>query len=603
MARGAVSPAGSCRHAAAAIRCGAKAPPLQPDVPAITGSARNSKHHLSASLVLSHRVAALEQFVPFVSFEWHAAGVSKHVVRLMGDGPLQRRISTRCPALVNRSTLWRMFAISEEPQLDRVDVVILTAITLEYSAVLKVDAAACPGSLWIEKPGANGLPLAFRTFHGRGGHPLHVAVGQAGDMGVVAAATALFPLIQQYKPKCIAMSGVCAGRPKKTELGDVIAAERLFFHDTGKQLPKEVQQDLRTYNLREDWRVALEHFDFRGRFETELWWNERPIPYKLQEDWVLKQLHDGIARPYELPECDKYCPQWERVINALWDSRHVKRNTLVLTAKGQKRAQGILIEYRDRFPDVSPAGILLPFRVHVAPMGSGNKVVEDQAVWSFISDYMRKTLGLDMEAAAIGAIAHSHRAKRLDALVMKGVMDFANHGRDDHFKEFAARAAAECLIAFLREYVEVDAREQAPPVTNVPVALRSNTAWAYPDWERLIAQAHDAGAAFATSLTRSADCSEGRIGFEERVRHLIKSLRHLGHLPSVTPEHEPQLAVVCSKLERVLKRALPPGAARRLEQGIIAVQELLNKEVLPLLYEIYLKADRQGFHAPAERRK
>jgi hypothetical protein len=34
---------------------------------------------------------------------------------------------------------------------------------------------------------------------------------------------------------------------------------------------------------------------------------------------------------------------------------------------------------------------------------------------------------------------------------MKGVMDFADAEKDDHFKTFAARASAECLLAFLRE--------------------------------------------------------------------------------------------------------------------------------------------------------
>jgi formylglycine-generating enzyme required for sulfatase activity len=33
-------------------------------------------------------------------------------------------------------------------------------------------------------------------------------------------------------------------------------------------------------------------------------------------------------------------------------------------------------------------------------------------------------------------------------------MDFANDNRDDHFKEYAARASAECLIAFLRDHVD-----------------------------------------------------------------------------------------------------------------------------------------------------
>jgi hypothetical protein len=39
---------------------------------------------------------------------------------------------------------------------------------------------------------------------------------------------------------------------------------------------------------------------------------------------------------------------------------------------------------------------------------------------------------------------------------MKGVMDFADHGHDDHLKDFAARAAAECLLWFLRARVSTD---------------------------------------------------------------------------------------------------------------------------------------------------
>jgi len=127
-----------------------------------------------------------------------------------------------------------------------VDVVFLVAITLEYQAALQVDAGAAPGSRWEEEPGPNGLPVAFRSFQGRGRRPLRVAVARAGDMGAVAATNALIPLVQAYRPRCVAMCGVCAGRPGKTNLGDVIAAERLFFHDTGKQLPGDVQQDLRT---------------------------------------------------------------------------------------------------------------------------------------------------------------------------------------------------------------------------------------------------------------------------------------------------------------------------------------------------------------------
>src|SRR5688572_29522531 len=110
-------------------------------------------------------------------------------------------------------------------------VVILTALKLEYDAVLKVSAGAWPGSEWVRETGPNGLPVAFRTFRGKGGRPLRVAVGQAGNMAGVAAVNALLPLVDACKARCIAMCGVCAGPPEKTNLGDVVAADRLFFHD------------------------------------------------------------------------------------------------------------------------------------------------------------------------------------------------------------------------------------------------------------------------------------------------------------------------------------------------------------------------------------
>jgi hypothetical protein len=61
-----------------------------------------------------------------------------------------------------------------------------------------------------------------------------------------------------------------------------------------------------------------------------------------------------------------------------------------------------------------------------------------------------------MEVAAVAEVAHRQLHHRLD-WVVKGVMDFADHGRDDHFKAFAARASAECLLWFLREWIPTEA--------------------------------------------------------------------------------------------------------------------------------------------------
>lgn len=372
--------------------------------------------------------------------------------------------SSSCPSGLSRFGFpWRsacgvatlLGMLANGATLSRADVVIVTAISLEYQAAKDVGTGAFAGSRWEEERGPNGLPVAFRTFRGKGGRPLRVAVAQAADMGAVAATNALLPLVEVYRPRCVAMCGVCAGRPGKMNLGDVIAADRLFFNDTGKRLPKGVLQDLQTYNLRDDWKLAIEHLDFAKRFQNEAWWKKRPVPFEWQENWVLAMLHQGVADPAALPESEFYCPQWERVIEALWMSGHVQDGTLVLTDKGRKRIGRILIRYRNRFPDLSPAGEMLPFAVHVAPMGTGNQVVEDVKAWGFISENMRNVLGLEMEAAALGMLAHAQRGRKLDLVIMKGVMDFANSARDDSFKEFAARASAECLITFLRDQLEV----------------------------------------------------------------------------------------------------------------------------------------------------
>jgi nucleoside phosphorylase len=88
----------------------------------------------------------------------------------------------------------------------------------------------------------------------------------------------------------------------------------------------------------------------------------------------------------------------------------------------------------------------------------GNVVASERLV----PQAMRKTLALEMESAALGELAYRQRQHKLDVVVMKGVMDFADHGCDDHFKEFAVRVAAECLLWFLRQALR-PRRRQRPP--------------------------------------------------------------------------------------------------------------------------------------------
>lgn len=63
----------------------------------------------------------------------------------------------------------------------------------------------------------------------------------------------LLPLVTKLRPRCVAMCGVCAGRRDKVALGDVVAADRVYYHDTGKLaaarslLEQVLASDLKTF--------------------------------------------------------------------------------------------------------------------------------------------------------------------------------------------------------------------------------------------------------------------------------------------------------------------------------------------------------------------
>jgi energy-coupling factor transporter ATP-binding protein EcfA2 len=166
-----------------------------------------------------------------------------------------------------------------------------------------------------------------------------------------------------------------------------------------------------------------------------------------QLHWILDTLYAG-DNPVTHPARESYLPggTWEEQINQLERNKLIRRKglTLVLTKKGHDAAE------KHRFYAVPPT--VLPFRVLVGPIASGNVVVKDGITWDKLRLWgVRSVLGLEMEAASIGSIA-----RKLEVpywLVAKGVMDYADPRKDDRFKPFAARASAEVLVRFLKNRI------------------------------------------------------------------------------------------------------------------------------------------------------
>ena len=107
-----------------------------------------------------------------------------------------------------------------------------------------------------------------------------------------------------------------------------------------------------------------------------------------------------------------------------------------------------LTDIRERWRAEKPSHALA---IHVGPLASVAAVMADgRTIDAIVSHQHRETLGLDMEAYALMLAAQDCVEPRpLAALVVKGVVDFADGKKDDQFRHYAAYTSAEVLRALL----------------------------------------------------------------------------------------------------------------------------------------------------------
>jgi tetratricopeptide (TPR) repeat protein/nucleoside phosphorylase len=336
---------------------------------------------------------------------------------------------------------------------EHIDVLIVTAADFEDEAVRAVTTGATQP--WRELPPderPEGYTFSIWTaeFAAKSGRPLRMALTRTVSMGSEAAAFAAAAFNGSHAPRCLAMCGVCAGRPGWTELGDVIIADRVYRYDVGELVnskPRDTPEfrgDLITYPFRPQWKQSAERFTIQ---KDVPWMADRPLLRAAQEAWILSELWNE-RNPLAHPDRKGRCPDWAEIAPLLLRGGWIELDDLGvprLTSAGRKRAGEMAFEHPDGVPKPPP------FRVHVGPFATGSNLVRDVDIWERLQANQRLIRGLDMEASVIG---FSALVQDRPWIVAKGVMDFAEPGRSQGFRQFAARAAAEVLIGFLRENLE-----------------------------------------------------------------------------------------------------------------------------------------------------
>lgn len=326
----------------------------------------------------------------------------------------------------------------------KVDVLLICALKDEYEQVLNV-TEGLDESGWQQRTLTNGWIVADGSFATPTGEVLTIRTTHTIHMGSEQA-QAIASLLIDLQPQCIAMSGVCAGWRGKLALGDVIFADRLWCYDAGKHTVKngkrKFQGDIVQYCPPDSWVQRMQHLSNPAKCA---WLDQRPVlPLEHQEDWVLLRIFSE-DNPCNHSNFKSACPQWSEVLPRLWQRKWLDKS-LNLTEIGRERANELSM--------LHPHGLPAPtkFQIHVAPIATGVAVTEDPDIFPRLAQYERKVLGLDMEAYGLGVLGKTHD---LPVLVAKGVQDYADGFKDDRYREFAARAAAECLISLLRNSTDL----------------------------------------------------------------------------------------------------------------------------------------------------
>jgi nucleoside phosphorylase len=338
--------------------------------------------------------------------------------------------------------------------MTQVDVLIITALQIEFEAARAAGLATVPGGpgvgSWTERDAGGAEPYLLGEYVGPAGRRLTVALARSIGIGGRSTSPFATSLTGRLHPTCLAMCGVCAGDPAVVALGDVVVAELAYEYDEGQLIGADFIGDHRQIPLDHRWVRAAQDLSPANL----------PTYGQASEEegriWFLARLLCG-QEPRDHPARNRYFPKgtWHASVAALESDGLIRQlgRRSALTADGRTFIQRVM------YGDVEgPAR--LPYAVTVGPVASGSFVVQDGVTWDRLRRMGVRPTAIEMEAATIATVARQELVPHW--LVVKGVMDHADPRKDDRYRSFAARASAEVLYALLLRLVDSGVEVPAP---------------------------------------------------------------------------------------------------------------------------------------------
>ncbi|SAK92946.1 5'-methylthioadenosine/S-adenosylhomocysteine nucleosidase [Caballeronia catudaia] len=129
------------------------------------------------------------------------------------------------------------------------DLAIFTALDEELEAILALNGN------WREEAVAHDHARYFVGTFPSDVRPVRVVAVAAPRMGMPPAAVTAAKLISTFRPRTLAITGICAGVRGKTEVGDILIADPCFDWGSGKWVREEATSELRFRPAPYQWRL------------------------------------------------------------------------------------------------------------------------------------------------------------------------------------------------------------------------------------------------------------------------------------------------------------------------------------------------------------
>lgn len=266
----------------------------------------------------------------------------------------------------------------------RCDIAIITAVDVEFEAVKQwgwQDGSDIPHFTYYSKEITNSE-----------GKVLKAVLVKLKDMGMVCATNTTDRIIHHFEPKCIIMTGICAGRKNAVNLGDIVVASQAWDYGSGSI--EEVSKPR----------------------------NGKDIVFCPAPNYISMKANPTNVFDWYTPE--KICVLKDELLKDAQESLNVK--LLEIAVKEQKRET----------------------KVYQKTMATGAAVIKaEQFTNKFIKEQNRKYMGIDMETYGVYYAAEHGGVKEFFAV--KAVSDLADTQKNDEFQSYCAKLSAAFALHFI----------------------------------------------------------------------------------------------------------------------------------------------------------